>query len=116
MLSLSSMMLGLLWFGASVWAFSLVREFNGQHHQWLDQSEVLGVLWDGGARVRFADNTTDNNSPYFFPHAVACPEGQKVFMANKYQVFELLVSTQTLHLLDCIVDSPIKDVAVQCNQ
>jgi len=127
MLSLSSIMLGLLWFGAFMWActtYTEVEEFN-RHHQMVDYTVTLrDIVWNGSTdnniSVQFADGTTDNNSPYFFPHAVACPEGQKVFMANKYQVFELQVSTQgrglVLKQLDCIVDSLIKDVAVQCNK
>jgi len=53
-------------------------------------------------------------SPYFKPHAVVCPKG-RVFLADRFRVFEITSDRESVVPYPCNVDGRIADITSLCN-
>eukprot|EP00930_Biecheleria_cincta_P034028 TRINITY_DN23556_c0_g1_i1.p1 TRINITY_DN23556_c0_g1~~TRINITY_DN23556_c0_g1_i1.p1 ORF type:complete len:815 (+),score=113.05 TRINITY_DN23556_c0_g1_i1:55-2499(+) len=99
----------LLWISAFVWA--LWGAAFGMDFQ--NEQAVMPMMNYGPRVLKTESIHFDTPSPYFRPHALVCPKG-KIFVADKYRVFELVGKNMEVRTFKCNVTGTIADIGATC--
>mmetsp|Transcript_81094 Transcript_81094/g.229687 ORF Transcript_81094/g.229687 Transcript_81094/m.229687 type:complete len:785 (-) Transcript_81094:45-2399(-) len=106
------LVLRFLWISACCWAFlSICGAFGGM--DWKN-NDALFVLHQPRLKP-YPLHKFDAPSPFFHPHALVCPKAGRVFLADRFRVFELNEVEGKLQHVDCDVNGTIEDIAATCN-
>lgn len=100
----------LLWISAFVW--SLWGAAFGMDFQ--NDQAVMPMVINGPRVLQTKSMNFESPSPYFRPHALVCPKG-KIFVADKYRVYELVGPNLEVRTFPCKVTGTIADVGATCS-